>query len=108
MLIFKITKKVEDLILYRKISLDVVWWSYSGKKIPNSAIKEEDGLKYVIRSRAGYTDKIYIKILKQNDHYSIIDNYEAKELIELGYDEEKVSSLKSILLYDEILLETSS
>lgn len=100
MLIFKITEGVEDLILYRKISLNVIWWSYSGLRIPNTAIREENGLKYVIRNGAGYTDKIYIKILKQNDNYSIIENYDAKELMELGY------VVKSIVVYDEIALET--
>ena len=34
MLVFRINKSVEDLIAYRKISLDIVWWSYSGLKVP--------------------------------------------------------------------------
>lgn len=42
MIIFKLNKYVEELIAYRKISLEVIWWSYSGLKIPNSAIVEEN------------------------------------------------------------------
>lgn len=45
MLIFKTSKYVEELIAYRKISLEVIWWSYSGLKIPNSAIMEENRKK---------------------------------------------------------------
>ncbi len=41
MIIFRINKAVEDLISYRKISIDVIWWSYSGLKVPNSAIIED-------------------------------------------------------------------
>ena len=37
-IVFKIDKAVQELINYRKISLDVIWWSESGKKIPNTAI----------------------------------------------------------------------
>ena len=41
MIVFKIDKEVEKLIAYRKIALDVIWWSYSGLKVPNSAIMQE-------------------------------------------------------------------
>ena len=40
-IVFKIEKCVEELIGYRKISFDVIWWSYSGNKIPNNAIQYE-------------------------------------------------------------------
>ena len=39
--IFKITKDVEYLINYRKISIDIIWWSASGLKVPNSSIITE-------------------------------------------------------------------
>lgn len=103
MLIFKINKYVEELISYRKISIDVIWWGDSGLKIPNSAIVEENDLKYVIRNRTGYKDKILVKILKQNENYSIIEKYTTKELLEKGYKQEEISSMKSISLYDEII-----
>ena len=105
MIVFKINKKVENLISYRKISLDVIWWSYSGLKVSNEAIIKEDNLNYVIRNRTGYKDKILVKVLKQNDSYSIIENYTTDELFGLGYKKEEISTMKSIGLYDEISLQ---
>ena len=102
MLIFKINKNVEELIAYRKISIDVIWWSYSGLKVPNSALIQDGELYYVIRNRTGYTDKILVKVLKQNQDYSIIENYETEELLDLGYTKDEISSMKSIGLYDEV------
>lgn len=102
-MIFRTNKAVEDLIAYRKISVDVIWWSYSGLKIANSAIIEEGGLNYVLRNRTGYRDKILVNIKKQNKNYSIITNYTINELMELGYDRQEAYSMKSISLYDEII-----
>ena len=106
-LIFKIEKSVEELISYRKISFDIIWWSASGKKIPNSAIqyeeKGENKVAYVIRTRAGYQDKIWIKELKTNGKYTIVADYTSEELKELGYTSEEIKSRKKISLYDEIL-----
>lgn len=104
LIIFKIKDKVEELSSYRKISVEVIWWSYSGLKVPNSAIIHENDLDYIIRTRAGYTDKILVKILKQNDTYSIISRYDNEELKELGFDTSKIRQLKTISLYDEIIL----
>lgn len=103
LVILKIDKYVEKLINYRKISLDILWWSESGLKIPNEVIKYEDnGLAYIIRKRVGYTDNIYVKILKQSEKYSIIENYTYKELEEKGVSEEKIKNRKTISLYDEL------
>ncbi len=107
-LIFKIEKSVEELISYRKISFDIIWWSDNGKKIPNSAIKyEEKGenkVAYVIRTRAGYQDKIWIKELQTNGKYTIVSDYTSEELKELGYTSEEIKARKKISLYDEILI----
>ena len=103
LVVLKITKCVEELINYRKISLDILWWSESGLKVPNSALKyETDDLAYITRKRVGYTDDIYVKILKQNDKYSIIENYTSTELKEKGVSEEKRKNRRTISLYDEI------
>ena len=104
LLVLKITEKINELINYRKISFDLIWWSYSGLKIPNQAIVEEDGINYVVRNRAGYLDKIPVNIKKQNDKYSIIKNYTAKELKELGISTEIIKKFKTINLYDEIII----
>lgn len=104
LIIFKIKDEVEELSNYRKISVEVVWWSYSGLKVPNSAIIHENDLDYIVRTRAGYTDKILVKILKQNDTYAIISRYDNDELKELGFDTTQIRQLKTISLYDEIIL----
>lgn len=105
-IIFELTESVEELINYRKIAIDVIWWSYTGLKVPNNAIIKEGELSYIIRNRAGYTDKILVKILKQNETYTIIDNYKTSELQELGYTLSEIQNMKNINLYDEIQLNT--
>lgn len=108
LIIFKLDKCVEELISYRKISFDIIWWSHSGKKIPNSAIKYEEKsgkrVAYVIRTRAGYQDKIWIKELKSNGKYTIVADYNSEELEELGYTSEEIKSRGTISMYDEILI----
>lgn len=107
-IVFKIEKCVEELIGYRKISFDVIWWSYSGNKIPNNAIqyeqKGENKVAYVIRTRAGYEDKILVKELKSNGKYTIVSDYTSQELEELGYLSDEIKSRKTLSIYDEILI----
>lgn len=107
LIIFKITSGVEKLVSYRKISIQVVWWSANGLKVPNSSIVERDGKNYIIRKRVGYTDDILVKILKESENYSIVENYTSLELKELGYTSEEIRNMKNISLYDEILLKPS-
>lgn len=103
LLIFKITKGVEELINYRKIAIDVVWWSDSGLKVANSAIRYENNIPYVIKNMAGYEYKIYVKIVSQNENYSIVKNYTTDEYKNLGFKDEEIKNMKKINLYDEIL-----
>ena len=107
LIVFKITNCVDKLIDYRKISFEVIWWSASGLKVPNSSILYEDDKTYIIRKRQGYSDKILIKVLKESTNYSIIENYTSLELRELGYSAEEINNMKNISLYDEILLNPS-
>lgn len=104
LLILKIDKEIEELSNYRKLSFDLIWWSYSGLKVPNQSILEKDGLNYVVRNRAGYLSKILVKVKKQNDKYSIISNYNNEELKELGLTSREISEMKDINIYDEIVL----
>lgn len=104
-LILKIDRLTEKLINYRKISFDVIWSSDSGLKIPNKAIgKDENGLHYVIRKKSGYLSKLLIKIVNNNENYSIVTTYGTEELTDLGFSQEEISDYKKIKLYDEILL----
>ena len=104
-LVFNITQDVEELIEYREIFVDIIWWSYKGLKVSNSAISEEKDISYVQKSKAGYIEKIYVKVLRQNDTYSIVQNYTDEELRQLGVDEEYIKNRKELNLYDEILLQ---
>lgn len=103
-IILKIEKQIEELINYRKISFDLIWWSDSGLKVPNQAIVEADNLKYVVRNRAGYLSKILVKVKKQGEKYSIVESYSTEELTDLGFSNQEIVKYKKISLYDEILL----
>lgn len=103
-IVFKIEDDVSELLEYRKISLDIIWWKYTGLKVSNSALIEEDDKMYVERQRAGLPEKILVKVLRQNDTYSIIENYDDEELVNMGYSEEEIDGMSKIKLYDEILL----
>ena len=100
----KITDNVEKIIAYRKISFDIIWWDADGFRIPNDAIKEENGLSYVVRNRNGYYNKMLVKILKQNDEYCIVRQYKSEELKELGFSNTQIYNMKNIALYDEIVI----
>ena len=104
LLILKVNEQIEELINYRKISFDLIWWDETGLKIPNEAIVEIDGLKYVVRNRAGYLNKILVNVTKQGEEYSIVQPYTTEELKELGLSNEEINSYRKISLYDEIVL----
>lgn len=103
-LVLRIEKGVEELINYRKISFDLIWWSETGLKIPNQAIVKEDDLAYVVRNRAGYLNKILVKVKREGEKYSIVEAYNTEELQELGFTSEEIMSYKKINLYDEVVL----
>lgn len=107
LLIFKIKDCIEELMNYRKISFEIIWWRANGLKVPNSSIVERDNVNYIVRKRVGYTDDILVKVLKVAENYSIIENYTSSELKETGYSTEEIKTMKSISLYDEILLKPS-
>lgn len=106
-LVFEIKEHVTDLLEYRKISFDIIWWKYDGWKVSNSCIMEmtkgDNEISYVEKERAGFVEKILIKVLRQNENYSIVKNYEKEELRELGYTESEISEMSEINLYDEII-----
>lgn len=104
LLILKVNEQIEELINYRKISFDLIWWDETGLKIPNEAIVEIDGLKYVVRNRAGYLNKILVNVTKQGEEYSIVQPYTTEELKEIGFSNEEINSYRKISLYDEIVL----
>ena len=103
-LVLRLTEQIEELINYRKITFDLIWWDDSELKVPNQAIVKENGLNYVVRNRAGYLNRILVKVERQGDKYSIISSYKTEELKELGISDEEIANYKKISLYDEILI----
>ena len=103
-IILKLTEQIEELTNYRKITFSLIWWSASGLKVPNQAIVNQDGLDYVVRSRAGYLSKLLVKVKRTGDNYSIVDSYTTEELRKLGFTDAEIADYKSISLYDEIVL----
>ena len=106
-IIFETNNYSIDLINYRKVSMDIIWWSDEGLKVPNSAIEKDGELSYVTRNRAGYLDKIYVKVLRTNDSYSIVGKYSTDELKELGFTSSEIIDMKNIAIYDEIVVKHS-
>lgn len=105
LIVFRIVDLSETILNYRKISVDVIWWSYSGLKVPNSAIIKEGDYNYVIRNRAGFDSKILVKVLQSNDTYSLVENYSPAELSEMGYNASEIRNMFTIKLYDKIKTE---
>lgn len=102
---FKINKIEEELIKYRKISFDVIWWSKEGLKVPNEAIyTKENGLSYVTRNRSGYLTEVLVKIVVKNEDYSLVTTYDTEELEQLPLTEEERQNYVKIKLYDEIVI----
>ena len=104
LIVFKISECVEKLIDYRKISFDIIWWKYEGLKIPKSAIIYNNGLSYVVRNRAGYYNKILVKILKESDNYCIVGTYAYDDLKSMGYDDTDINNMRRISIYDEVVI----
>lgn len=114
LVILKITNNIEELTKYRKIELDVIWWSDTGLKVPTNAIKEKDiynsnnekiaTISAVTVQEAGYKEDIWIKIIRESGNFAIIENYSDEELLELGIDKNQINNNGSISLYDEIII----
>lgn len=112
-LVFKIKSNVEELTKYRKINLDVVWWSDKGLKINKEAIKYSEitgvsGDMVVIPTvtikKSSYTQEAFVKIVREAGDFAIISNYEDKELLNLGVPEELINDRQTLKMYDEAVL----
>lgn len=101
LIVFKLPVLTNELMSYRKISFNITWWSYSGIRIPNSSIIEENNLKYVMKKTSKGNEKILVKILRKNDNYSIVSSYSSEDLQQLGVDSSENTKLN---VYDTILV----
>lgn len=127
LIVFKIQSNVEELTKYRKIGLDVVWWSSTGLKVNKEAITyseiniaentsgdaeaNESGdiastkqieLATITIKKAYYLETAYVKILKEARDFVIIDNYSDSELRNLGLSESEIAGRATIKMYDEV------
>ena len=103
-IVFEVNQMTEEMVKYRKISVDVIWWDESGLKVPNQALIKENGLDYVIRNKAGVQTKLLVKGIKKTDRFAIIEPYKDDELKELGFDQREIKNYKKITNYDEIII----
>lgn len=101
---FQVTNGIEKLINLRDIDVDVVWWTNTGLFVTNDALNKYDKVDayYVSVIKYGEYDNIPVKIVKQNDKYSIISNYSTEEISELGLKRKNI--LKQ---YDRIVLKSN-
>jgi len=97
----KFRNGIDELLQYRKISFEIIWWNLKGYKVPNSAIITDDNTNYVIKTRMGYLSKIAVKVTKQTESYSIVSNYSASEIDELKLDSKTKTTIQ---INDELLL----
>lgn len=111
----KVETNVEELAKYRKISFDVVWWSYKGFKLHKSLVKpcdvvNQNGAKVatldsVTIKKASYEEVAYVKIVKEFGDYVIVENYTDSEYIEMGFTKEDISNFQTLKLYNEVVVQ---
>ena len=114
LIVLKIQENNEELTKYRKINLDVVWWSYTGFKLHKSVISQKEvtnvagqyitTLSSVTIPKAGYNETAYVKIVKEFGDYVIVDNYTDKEYLDMGFTEEDIKNFVTIKMYTEVLV----
>lgn len=98
----KITNNVEKLIGYRKVSFDIIWWEYEGLKVPNSCITGQDNNATVTLLKYAKQEVVRVKVLKQNENYSIIDNLDDEDIKSLGLTNSDIG--RNITIYDELII----
>ena len=91
-----------DYYLNRYVNVDIIKKRYEGLKIPTESVVEKEGIKGVyIKDISGIIKFRPIKILGQNEEYTIADKGDKNSYIKLeGSDEKK----KTLRLFDELLL----
>lgn len=114
LIIVKVETDIEKLAKYRKINLDVVWWSYEGLKIHKSLITKQQVcnssgdvvkmLDCVKVKKAGFSEDVYIKIIKEFDNYAIVDNYTQQEYLDMGFSDKDIANFVTLKLYSEVIV----
>lgn len=79
-IVLKVTTNTVQLLQYRKLRIEIIWWEDIGLKVNNKSIIKEKDYSYVVRKKANFTEKILVKIISETDEYSLIRNYTTDEL----------------------------
>ena len=61
-IVFEIREGIDNLIEFRKISMDVIWWDYSGYKVSNSVLISRDGKNYVQKYKTTSSEIILVNL----------------------------------------------
>ena len=113
LIVFRINTNVEELTKYRKIDVDVVWWSDKGLKVNKDALEDTtiqnasgDALELskITIKKSSYTEEALVKIVREAGEFAIIDNYTDKELLNMGIDENILNNRSTIKMYDEVIV----
>ncbi|MBR4110403.1 MAG: hypothetical protein IKK43_01765 [Clostridia bacterium] len=116
LVIFKVPTNTEALTKYRKINLEIIWWSDNGLKVPNDAIKyvtvknEQTGeaiatIPTITIIESAYHETAWIKVIRSTEKFSIVENYTDEELLDMGIDEGLFKERINIKMYDEVLVD---
>lgn len=83
---FKITNGVEYLVDLRTIAVEIIWWNSTGLVVNNEALYkyENKDIYYLNVIKYSKLVDIPVNIVKQNDKYSIVDNYDNETLESLA------------------------
>lgn len=77
LLVFRIQTNIEELTKYRKIGLDVVWWSYTGLKVSKDTLFDTEMnveiSKYIVNDSG--EEKVYFNMqeIPSGENYEIIN-----------------------------------
>ena len=98
--------QAREILKQRKIGIK----NKDGENINETLVSAYDldivpnDLSYINKQSAGYSEKVLVKVLRQNETFSIVNNYTDEELQELGFSEDEISDMKELKLHDEIIL----
>ena len=104
-LYFKVSNGIENIVEQRKIEIEIVWWQKSGLVVMNALLNKYDGkdASYIYAVKYSEIVKVPVKIVRQNEKYSVVTNYDEEELEELQIDTDY-----KIKLHDRIILKANN
>lgn len=100
-IVLKLSTNSIQLLQYRKLKIEIIWWEEIGLKINNKLILREDDYSYVVRQKGRFLEKILIKILKETDDFSLITNYTTEELTKMQRD---ITESRMTINEDDVIL----